>query len=116
MGLGAAFWTKPHAIALDEPTNYLDPETVDALARALRNFRGGVIAVTHSQRFIDETCTEAWTVSEGGIAVSKLECTAGDNDPEALAPAHSGKACAKAASVVASTPMSAAAKAAAKHR
>merc|ERR1719238_819433 len=57
--LGAAFWTKPHVVALDEPTNYLDPETVNSLARALRNFRGGVITVTHSQHFIDEVCTDA---------------------------------------------------------
>lgn len=28
MALGAVFWTRPHLVALDEPTNYLDPETV----------------------------------------------------------------------------------------
>ena len=35
------FWTKPHFIAVDEPTNYLDVETVEALSKALNNFRGG---------------------------------------------------------------------------
>ena len=30
------FWTKPHFIAVDEPTNYLDVETVEALAKALQ--------------------------------------------------------------------------------
>jgi len=74
--LGAAFWTKPHLIALDEPTNYLDPETVNSLARALKNFRGGVIAVTHSQHFIDEVCTDAWTVADGKVTVSKVEVSA----------------------------------------
>ena len=29
------FWTKPHFIAVDEPTNYLDVETVEALSKAL---------------------------------------------------------------------------------
>merc|ERR1712217_386149 len=33
--LGAAFWIKPHIVALDEPTNYIDMETLDALAKAL---------------------------------------------------------------------------------
>merc|ERR1719311_1065930 len=69
--LGAAFWTKPHVIALDEPTNYLDPETVNSLARALKNFRGGVIAVTHSEHFIEEVCNERWTVTDGAVTVAK---------------------------------------------
>lgn len=71
--LGAAFWTKPHVIALDEPTNYLDPETVDALARALNFFRGGVIAVTHSQHFIDEVCNEQWLIADQRLSSSKMK-------------------------------------------
>ncbi|CAJ1412745.1 unnamed protein product, partial [Effrenium voratum] len=34
LSLAAMFWTKPHFIAVDEPTNYLDVETVDALGKA----------------------------------------------------------------------------------
>eukprot|EP00438_Fugacium_kawagutii_P016810 Skav203769 [mRNA] locus=scaffold206:146673:152798:+ [translate_table: standard] len=33
-------WTKPHVIAFDEPTNYLDFQTVNALAKAIRFFKG----------------------------------------------------------------------------
>ena len=33
--LSAAFWTKPHVICLDEPTNYLDMDTVDQLSKSL---------------------------------------------------------------------------------
>lgn len=71
--LGAAFWTKPHVIALDEPTNYLDPETVNCLGRALKNFRGGVIVVTHSQHFIDDVCQHVWRLENGSLTVQKLE-------------------------------------------
>lgn len=39
--LAGAFWVKPHMVAMDEPTNYLDMETVEALTKALKNFRGG---------------------------------------------------------------------------
>jgi len=45
LSLAAMFWTKPHLIALDEPTNYLDVETVEALAKALTNFRGGIVMI-----------------------------------------------------------------------
>ena len=39
--LAAAMWTKPHVIALDEPTNYLDNETLAALTDALKSSRAG---------------------------------------------------------------------------
>ena len=40
-------WSKPHMIALDEPTNYLDNDTLAALTRELKSFRGAVVAVSH---------------------------------------------------------------------
>ena len=52
--LGAAFWTKPHIACLDEATNYLDVETVEALQRALRSFLGRCVVVTHNEQFIAE--------------------------------------------------------------
>merc|ERR1712190_313833 len=50
--LGAAFWTKPHVVCLDEPTNFLDFETVESLARALRTFKGGAVIVSHNEDFL----------------------------------------------------------------
>lgn len=111
--LGAAFWTKPHVIALDEPTNYLDPETVGALAKALKNFRGGVIAVTHSQHFIDEVCTEAWNVKDGAVTVSKLENAASATPASAPSVSKPTKADASSAPAAPAPPRTAAAAAAA---
>ena len=37
----AAMWSKPHMIALDEPTNYLDNDTLAALTHALKKFQAG---------------------------------------------------------------------------
>lgn len=34
---------KPHIIALDEPTNYIDMETLDALVQGLARYKGGII-------------------------------------------------------------------------
>ncbi|KAK2510050.1 hypothetical protein MC885_009807, partial [Smutsia gigantea] len=42
----------PNFYILDEPTNHLDMETIEALGRALNSFRGGVILVSHDERFI----------------------------------------------------------------
>eukprot|EP00928_Gymnodinium_smaydae_P081805 TRINITY_DN65262_c0_g1_i1.p1 TRINITY_DN65262_c0_g1~~TRINITY_DN65262_c0_g1_i1.p1 ORF type:complete len:754 (-),score=147.36 TRINITY_DN65262_c0_g1_i1:107-2215(-) len=76
MMLGAACWTKPHVIVCDEPTNHLDPETVDALAVALKHFKGGVVVATHCQHFVEQVCSEAWTIEDARVKVSKLVSSA----------------------------------------
>jgi len=72
LSLAAMFWTKPHLIALDEPTNYLDVETVDALAKALTNFRGGIVMIEPKTDFVERICNERWNLEAGSIAVEKL--------------------------------------------
>lgn len=57
---------RPHILVLDEPTNHLDMESIDALQNALERFKGGVITVSHDERFIDSVCNEIW-VCEGGV-------------------------------------------------
>ena len=49
--LAASTWQRPHLIVLDEPTNYLDRDSLGALSRALKAFQGGVIIITHSEEF-----------------------------------------------------------------
>jgi ATPase subunit of ABC transporter with duplicated ATPase domains len=65
--LAAAMWTKPHMIALDEPTNYLDNDTLAALTRELKNFKGAVITVSHHEAFIAALCTQKWVVAGGKL-------------------------------------------------
>merc|ERR1719440_1284392 len=72
LSLAAMFWTKPHFIALDEPTNYLDVETVDALAKALTNFRGGVVLIEPKSDFVEKICNEKWHMEDGAVTVEKL--------------------------------------------
>ncbi|XP_074045722.1 ATP-binding cassette sub-family F member 3 isoform X3 [Macrotis lagotis] len=57
----------PNFYILDEPTNHLDMETIEALGRALNSFRGGVILVSHDERFIRLVCQELWVCEGGGV-------------------------------------------------
>eukprot|EP00931_Biecheleriopsis_adriatica_P106681 TRINITY_DN8107_c0_g3_i1.p1 TRINITY_DN8107_c0_g3~~TRINITY_DN8107_c0_g3_i1.p1 ORF type:complete len:1430 (+),score=440.13 TRINITY_DN8107_c0_g3_i1:57-4346(+) len=72
LSLSAMFWTKPHLIAVDEPTNYLDVETVEALAKALTNFRGGIVMIEPKTDFVEKICNEKWHLEDGSITIEKL--------------------------------------------
>lgn len=51
---------QPHILILDEPSNHLDTQGLDALADALINFKGGVLMVSHDVAIIDKVCNEIW--------------------------------------------------------
>ncbi|KAJ3132448.1 hypothetical protein HK100_005333 [Physocladia obscura] len=59
----------PHMFLMDEPTNALDLETIDALAEAINEYDGGVIFVTHDFRLIDQVAKEIWIVQDGKMQV-----------------------------------------------
>ncbi|KAK4052978.1 translational elongation factor EF-1 alpha [Microbotryomycetes sp. JL221] len=68
--LAAATWRRPHVVILDEPTNYLDRESLAALIAALKTFEGGVLVITHNREFSESICTEVWAMSNGYLEAS----------------------------------------------
>lgn len=68
--LGAATWRRPHVICLDEPTNYLDRESLAALIEALKVFEGGVLIITHNRDFSESICSEVWAMRDGHLEAS----------------------------------------------
>ncbi len=41
---------------LDEPTNHLDMQSIDSLTKAIKNFEGSCIIVTHSEELLRQVC------------------------------------------------------------
>merc|ERR1712021_308020 len=62
--LAAAMWNQPHIVILDEPTNYLDRDSLGALAGAIEVFDGGVVMITHNNEFCSALCPETWLMAK----------------------------------------------------
>uniref|UniRef100_A0A914W434 ABC transporter domain-containing protein n=1 Tax=Plectus sambesii TaxID=2011161 RepID=A0A914W434_9BILA len=59
----------PNYLIMDEPTNHLDVETVEALGKALNDYSGGVVLVSHDERLIELVCKELWVVKDRTVVV-----------------------------------------------
>jgi elongation factor 3 len=68
--LAACTWQRPHLIVLDEPTNYLDRDSLGALSKALKAFLGGIILISHSSEFTRDLTEEVWSVLDGKMTPS----------------------------------------------
>jgi len=68
--LAACTWNQPHILVMDEPTNYLDRDSLGALAGAIRTFGGGVVIISHHNEFTTALCPEKWTVGGGKCVVT----------------------------------------------
>ncbi|WP_438006670.1 ATP-binding cassette domain-containing protein [Sorangium sp. So ce321] len=66
LGLGQHAW----ALVLDEPTNHLDLPSIERLERALADYPGALILVTHDRAFGRSCTSTLWTVAGGDVLVS----------------------------------------------
>ncbi|RYF03880.1 MAG: ATP-binding cassette domain-containing protein, partial [Deltaproteobacteria bacterium] len=57
---------KPDLLLLDEPTNHLDAESVAWLERALKDYQGTVVSITHDRYFLDNVAQWILELDRGG--------------------------------------------------
>lgn len=51
-------------LVLDEPTNHLDVDAKEELKRALKEFKGTILLVSHEPEFYEDWVTEIWNVED----------------------------------------------------
>merc|ERR1712187_696286 len=76
--LAAAMWQNPHVLILDEPTNYLDREGLGALVLAIKDYKGGVLIISHNKEFCDGVATEKWIMQKGYLRIEGESVAAED--------------------------------------
>ena len=58
----------PQLLILDEPTNHLDIDAREALVRALAEFGGAVLLITHDPHLVELVADRLWLVADGTAA------------------------------------------------
>ncbi|MBT3502592.1 MAG: ABC-F family ATP-binding cassette domain-containing protein [Candidatus Marinimicrobia bacterium] len=56
-----------HLLLLDEPTNHLDMMTRNVVERALAQFTGSIVCISHDRHFLNNVTNLTCEVGEGGI-------------------------------------------------
>eukprot|EP00227_Mantoniella_beaufortii_P016613 CAMPEP_0197585056 /NCGR_PEP_ID=MMETSP1326-20131121/7462_1 /TAXON_ID=1155430 /ORGANISM="Genus nov. species nov., Strain RCC2288" /LENGTH=1042 /DNA_ID=CAMNT_0043149509 /DNA_START=144 /DNA_END=3272 /DNA_ORIENTATION=+ len=72
--IAAAMWNQPHIVILDEPTNYLDRDSLGALAGAIQTYEGGVVMITHNNEFCSALCPETWLMIKAEDGIARCNC------------------------------------------
>jgi ABC transport system ATP-binding/permease protein len=65
VALCRAVVSRPDLLILDEPTNYLDAESIEWLASFLDGYRGAFLVVTHDRYFLDRVCNQITELRTG---------------------------------------------------
>ena len=65
VALAKITFSKPHILLLDEPSNHLDLEAVDALIQGLLKFEGGILMVSHDEYLISNVADDILIVQAG---------------------------------------------------
>ncbi len=66
--LGQILAKDVNLLFLDEPTNHLDMQSIDSLTKAIKNFKGSSIIVTHSEKLLREVCDRLIVFSKNGAS------------------------------------------------
>ncbi|MBZ0252660.1 MAG: ATP-binding cassette domain-containing protein, partial [Candidatus Methylomirabilis sp.] len=91
----------PHLMILDEPTNHLDVDSREALVRAINEYEGAVLLVSHDRHLLEACVDRLWIVEGGAVRPFEgdledyrralLESRGGGRREEAKTPKSSAK-------------------------
>ena len=63
--VACALWSEPDALVMDEPTNHVDASTREIIFRALEDFDGIGILISHDRALLDGLCSQCLFMANG---------------------------------------------------
>ncbi|WP_375320785.1 ABC-F family ATPase [Aliivibrio logei] len=67
MLFGKLIMQKPNILLMDEPTNHMDMESIEALNLALENYKGTLMFVSHDRQFVSSIATRIIEITKDGV-------------------------------------------------
>lgn len=64
LSLAVLFSTKANMLILDEPTNFLDIKTLEALEVFMNKYPGIILFTSHDRRFVEHVADKKWELTE----------------------------------------------------
>jgi ATP-binding cassette subfamily F protein 3 len=57
-------------LIFDEPTNHLDADTRESLERAIREYPGSLLFISHDRYFVNKLAQKIWIIEDGELMIS----------------------------------------------
>lgn len=67
MLFGKLIMQRPNILLMDEPTNHMDMESIEALNLALEHFKGTLMFVSHDRQFVTSVATRIIEITKDGV-------------------------------------------------
>ncbi|RYH28353.1 ABC-F family ATP-binding cassette domain-containing protein [archaeon] len=68
LSFAAVCLLRPQLLFLDEPSNHLSMESIEALIKACQEFAGGLVVVSHNRYLLQQICNELFVIAKKGPA------------------------------------------------
>lgn len=59
-----------NVLVLDEPTNHLDYDSRESLEKALKEYPGTILFISHDRYFVNKVSSHLWIVEDGELTLS----------------------------------------------
>lgn len=73
LAVAKLFATPSNVLVLDEPTNFIDIQTIEALETLMQSYPGTILFTSHDEYFMNEIAEQIWAIEDKKLVLKKGE-------------------------------------------